>query len=150
LQDTSAAITVATCVKPTSDTQSQGIIYCSDTSSYARYRLAIVSGKLNLWTTTGTQGWHNGGVGQVRTWTDGWHHVAWTYDSATHTTNFYVDGALDFSSTTINIGAMPNAPLRFIRVGGGENNVYFDGDLDEVRIYDRALTQAEVQQDLSF
>jgi hypothetical protein len=41
-------------------------------------------------------------------------------------------------------------PLRFIRVGGGENNVYFDGDLDEVRIYDRALTQAEVQQDLSF
>jgi hypothetical protein len=149
LQDTSNAITVAAWVKPASDVRSQ-VICCSDTSSYARYRLNIQAGKLNLYVTTATQGWHNGGQGQVRTWTDGWHHIAWTYDSASHTTKFYVDGALDFSSTTISSGAMPNAPLKWCRVGGNENSSYFDGDLDEVRIYDRALTQAEIAQDLSF
>jgi hypothetical protein len=146
LRNTSTAITVAAWVKPTSDTKDNLVIHCSDTSSYARYRWSIVAGRLNLWTTTGTQGWHSGGYGQVRTWTDGWHHIAWTYDSATHATKFYVDGALDFSSTTINIGAMPTAPLRFVRIGGNENNKYFDGDLDEVKIYNRALAQNEVQQ----
>jgi hypothetical protein len=80
-------------------------------------------------------------------WDGRWHHVAGTYDGATM--SLYLDGAL-VGSTPMTSG---------IRYGGFLNGDYlgighpvnlcsqmtqFTGDIDEVRIYSRALTASEV------
>jgi hypothetical protein len=74
-----------------------------------------------------------------------WSHLAATYDGAN--LRLYVNGALAATTAiTGNIAATAN-PLR---IGGnavwGE---YFSGLIDEVRVYNRALTQAEVQTDMN-
>lgn len=74
-----------------------------------------------------------------------WSHLAATYDG--NTLRFYVNGALANSaplagSITVSTGAL--------RIGGnafwGE---YFNGSIDEVRIYNRALVQSEIQSDMN-
>jgi hypothetical protein len=69
----------------------------------------------------------------------GWHHLAYTYDGTTH--RLYVDGAQrDTSTVAPNTGAAAN-----VRMGSNfDGSEPFTGVLDEVRIYNRALTAAEV------
>ena len=74
-----------------------------------------------------------------------WTHLAVTYDGATIA--LYVNGALAGSRSMSGPIATSAAPLR---IGGnavwGE---YFSGLIDEVRIYNRALSPAEIQADMS-
>jgi len=78
-----------------------------------------------------------------------WHHVAVTYDGSRWASGVkvYVDGepwkleiALDDQNTPIP--DTRRAPLRIGGGGGPENR--FRGRIDEVRVYDRALSPAEV------
>lgn len=74
-----------------------------------------------------------------------WTHLAATYDGAT--LRLYVNGS-QVKSRSFS-GAMPNSagPLR---IGG--NSVwgeYFNGLIDEVRIYNRALSAADIQADMN-
>jgi hypothetical protein len=72
--------------------------------------------------------------------TSGWHLVTGTYDGAT--ARLYVDGTLVASET---FTAPPNTsfPLYIGRYyGAGGYN--WSGGIDEVRLYNRALTAAEV------
>ena len=73
----------------------------------------------------------------------GWHHVAGVYDGTDLL--LFVDGVLDAITAVGSIAIDTTADLRI-----GENyalgNSYFAGTLDEVRIYDRALSDAEVMQ----
>jgi len=83
------------------------------------------------------------GVAQVplNTWT----HLAMTYDTAT--VRLYVNGTLVRSSATT--GALLTS-TGALRIGG--NSVwgeFFQGMIDEVRVYNRALTQAEIQTDMA-
>lgn len=70
-----------------------------------------------------------------------WHHFALTRDAATSTYAFYADGTL--LGTRTDSRAIPDttAPLT---IGQAEGLGYFDGRLDEVRIYDLALSAAQV------
>ncbi len=72
----------------------------------------------------------------------GWHHVAITYDGTKITA--YVDGANRGSyATTTNI--MRDSVRRYIGTGGpGNNGHIFLGSIDEVRLYNRAITDLEV------
>ena len=74
-----------------------------------------------------------------------WSHVAATYDGTS--LRFYLNGALVTTKTTS--GAMPNT-TNPLRIGGnavwGE---YFSGLIDEVRIYNRALNEAELKADMN-
>jgi hypothetical protein len=77
--------------------------------------------------------------------TNTWTHVAATFDGVAM--RFYVNGALvrtvNVSGNIIN-GAGP------LRIGGNAPwGEYFAGQIDDVRIYNRALTQAEIQSDMS-
>ena len=75
-----------------------------------------------------------------------WYHVVLTFD--TSNANFYIDGSLDntveddfnipddLNPTATSIGA-------WLGDGGGR---YFCGAIDEVRIYNQALSDAEVRQ----
>src|SRR2546427_4356918 len=77
----------------------------------------------------------------VNTWT----HLAGTYDGTT--VRLYVNGAQVASQAGSGAIATASGGLRVggNSVGGGD----FPGRLDEVRIYNRALTAAEIQADMN-
>jgi hypothetical protein len=69
-----------------------------------------------------------------------WYHLVWRYDLATGTQAIYIDGQLD----RITSGRAPfqgTGTLFMGRWGGGN---YFNGRIDDVRIYDRALSAADI------
>jgi hypothetical protein len=72
-----------------------------------------------------------------------WHHVAGVYDGTQK--RLYVDGNLDVSSNST--GNIDNSSYN---VNIGENaqatGRYWDGLIDDVRVYTRALTHEEIQQ----
>jgi hypothetical protein len=77
----------------------------------------------------------------VNTWT----HIATTYDGANM--RFYVNGTQVGQRAQTGAVFASTSPLR---IGG--NTIWgehFAGDIDEVRIYNRALTAAEVQGDMN-
>jgi hypothetical protein len=77
---------------------------------------------------------------------DGWTHVAWTVDSSQQVC-IYVNGIL---SVTGEISIAPTSHDRALMFGkgafSGAGSHPFNGLIDEVRIYDRALSDAEVKQ----
>jgi fibronectin type 3 domain-containing protein len=73
-----------------------------------------------------------------------WQFVAGTYDGST--ARIYVDGALAASATfTASIG---NSNTWRIGSYGSPATGFFDGRIDNVRIYDRALSAGEIQTDM--
>ncbi|VXC62724.1 MULTISPECIES: LamG-like jellyroll fold domain-containing protein [Chryseobacterium] len=90
-----------------------------------------------------------GGINGNITLNDGnWHHIAVTYDNALLGNRYklYVDGNLDVQgdiSTLTNTVALTNMIIgrRLVASYGG----FFNGSIDEVRIWDKALTPAEIQ-----
>ena len=76
-----------------------------------------------------------------------WHHVAIVSDGST--LRAYLNGAPIGSTYNVALGSYSGS----IQVGAwiyGTNNVdFFNGTIDEVRIYNRALTQTEIQTDMN-
>lgn len=70
-----------------------------------------------------------------------WYFVATTFDGSN--TNFYINGTLVASSYLNVTIASDNLPL-IIGADFPGATEYFNGVIDEVRIYDRALTQADI------
>jgi hypothetical protein len=70
-----------------------------------------------------------------------WNHWVFTKNVDTGTMKIYLNGALWLSGTgkTSPIGTVAN-----VRLGSGLNNSYYEGALDDVRIYDYALSDAAV------
>ncbi|WP_274475838.1 LamG-like jellyroll fold domain-containing protein [Mangrovimonas aestuarii] len=76
-----------------------------------------------------------------------WHHVAVTFDPSGNTMSLYVDGVLDTAGimSSVNSGITTN-----VRIGKRIDNASpFQGSIDEVRIWDVARTQAEIQADMN-
>jgi hypothetical protein len=71
-----------------------------------------------------------------------WQHVVFTFDGTTGRT--YLDGTL-VSEGAWSFGYPAEAPIQFGCTSTGGGNP-FNGALDEVRLYDRALSAAEVLQ----
>jgi hypothetical protein len=74
-----------------------------------------------------------------------YYHVACAWDGTT--ARLYVDGALIASSSQLVTPVGNTAPLTVGQFGGDTDRL--DGVIDEVRIYGRALSQAEIQSDMS-
>jgi chitodextrinase len=78
-----------------------------------------------------------------------WYHVAGVYDAAARTLNIYVNGVLD---NGVLIGTVPasqyNAP-QSVNIGRRTGGYYFNGTIDELRLYNRSLTQSEIQADMN-
>jgi hypothetical protein len=72
-------------------------------------------------------------------------HVACVWNGAT--VQLYVNGVLNASAAQSLTPAVNASPLYIGQFGGNADRL--DGIVDEVRIYNRALTQAEVQSDLN-
>ncbi len=76
----------------------------------------------------------------------GWHHVAMTYKRPTLT--LYVDGVVAGTATTdinttYNLGAVPGETGIYLGTDNGPGDS-LRADMDEVRIYTRALSAAEI------
>ena len=76
--------------------------------------------------------------------TDAWSHVAVTYDAAT--LRLYVNGSQVSSKAFTSPMPTSSGPLR-IGGNGVWSNEFFKGLIDEVRVYNRALSASEVQTD---
>jgi chitodextrinase len=74
-----------------------------------------------------------------------WAHLAFTYDG--QTLRLYENGALVSSLAWSGSIPLSNGALRI--GGNGQKGEYFAGLIDEVRVYDRALSAAEIQGDMS-
>jgi hypothetical protein len=75
---------------------------------------------------------------------DKWHHVAYVYDQIS-TVSLYIDGVLDSWQTSTTTWNWPAAPMEL----GLSHDAYwraYDGFLDDVRVYNRKLTDTEVAQ----
>ncbi|HEU5053753.1 MAG TPA: LamG domain-containing protein [Hanamia sp.] len=90
---------------------------------------------------SGTQA---GALSDTRVATGKWYHVAFTYDGLT--AKMYIDGKLE-NSQEKRVSMTDNSNDLFI--GKHENPpypYYFNGILDELRIYNRALSAYEINQ----
>ena len=87
------------------------------------------------------------GAGDLR---DGkWHLIVGTLDRDAAQVRMYVDGVLQDSESAAGIGAIDDSssPLEFgrlFRQGWASPDYYFKGLVDEVQIYNRALTGSEI------
>ena len=80
-----------------------------------------------------------------------WYHVAGVYDAAARTLDIYVNGVRDNGAL---IGTIPASQLNStvnVNIGRrtGNHGYYFNGVIDNVRLYNRPLTQAEIQTDMN-
>ncbi|MFC1788117.1 LamG-like jellyroll fold domain-containing protein [Patescibacteria group bacterium] len=100
--------------------------------------MAIIHGNGAMGIYTPASGWKlsTAGIVPAETWT----HVAWVYDSGT--LDFYVNGNLD-SSTSVSISDRTSDTMK---IGRWHNTSYaYDGLIDEVHYYNRALLGTEIQ-----
>jgi Concanavalin A-like lectin/glucanases superfamily len=78
-----------------------------------------------------------------------WHHVAFTRDATTGVVQVYVDGVLQATGAgdtgVINSAySIIGAQTDLTSGGGPDGHTYFNGQLDEVRIYDQVLGATEI------
>jgi hypothetical protein len=76
----------------------------------------------------------------------GWRHVAMTFDDATRDLSVYLDGELLGTMTANGPIEYDNSPDTYIgRAGDGFSGFDFNGQLDDTRIYSRALGAIEIE-----
>jgi hypothetical protein len=80
-----------------------------------------------------------------------WHHLAVVYDktqAGSSAVNLYIDGVLQTATsrpyTLTNTNSFGSNPLYFFSRGGTQE--YTAGEMDDLRLYNRALSATEVQQ----
>ena len=74
-----------------------------------------------------------------------WHHVLGVFDDTADTMDVYIDGVQGVAGTGKT--GTPENNAQNVRIGYGNvgaNSVYFPGKIDDVRIYNRALSKAEI------
>ncbi|WP_330444512.1 fibronectin type III domain-containing protein [Flavobacterium sp. C4GT6] len=77
-----------------------------------------------------------------------WHHVAVVYDpTATNKVKLYVDGVLDVEGN-LTVSVFTGSATD-VRIGGRiDSSNYYEGAIDEVRIWNVARTQTEIQANM--
>lgn len=73
-----------------------------------------------------------------------WQHIAGSFNATSNTLKLYVDGS-EVKSMTIDQGIEYSTGDGFT-IGSMQGGRYFDGVIDEVRVYDSALTDEEISQ----
>ncbi len=108
------------------------------------------SGNYLNWHQTTDYGFHwsdpNNGrlVGVTALQTNRWYDVAIVRNDATKTVSMYLDGNLETSRTYYG-NVLPVQQTRMLGVAAGFPGTSFGGSIDEVAIYDRALTPGQLR-----
>ncbi|MFZ4600640.1 MAG: LamG-like jellyroll fold domain-containing protein, partial [Terrimicrobiaceae bacterium] len=82
--------------------------------------------------------------------TNVWAHYVLTYDASTKLWRYFLNAASEANGTNTTARQMNGNTVPLLIgaewLGDGNKRYFFDGDMDAVRIYNRALTSAEVGQ----
>jgi hypothetical protein len=83
----------------------------------------------------------------ARIYDNEWHHVAFTYNAAAGADNLrlYVDGELNATATATGQLLQGRKPLMIGPAATRIMGSYFTGQLDDLRLWDRALTATEIR-----
>jgi hypothetical protein len=141
--DLTAGMTIEAWVNPTSGTGWRSVVMKEDANglAYALYSANNASRPAGFVHTNVDQGLNGTSAVPLNTWT----HLAMTYDGAT--LRMFVNG-VQVSSTAMTGSVIATAGA--LRIGGNaEWGEYYRGAIDELRIYNRALTAAEIQTDMT-
>lgn len=144
----------------TNDYVSVGNILTASYTKEAWINVTTTGAGNNIVSSGGHAFWAPSGTGQLSAGHDGtwqyvqdptplvagtWYHVAVTYDAATTTMRLYKDGVLVSSNTAVP----PYVGTNLVNIGAYEGLATFFGSMDEVRIWNRALCQEEIQHNMS-
>jgi hypothetical protein len=143
-----SSITIETWIKMnqlTADWNWEGIVTKGKTS----WRLQVTARAKTVYFAATGVGPHDDLYGSRNIYDGQWHHVTGVYDG----TNMflYVDGTLDVSQPATGSISQNSSPVcigaNAIPGVGLEPEYFFNGLIDEVSIYNRALTASEIQAD---
>jgi hypothetical protein len=120
--------------------QSGGRIY---ETTYLNGGIGMINGQMQNWYYNGpyhcNTPYFNAGALQT------WHSLVYICDASIGQARVYLDGEMIVE----NMGDPYNAPQNwqnaFMRFGRGAQNEYFNGKIDDIAIYNRALTPQEIQ-----
>lgn len=144
--NSNSSISISAWIKADSLT-SYGLIVGKDTTNRS-YSLAVNPGATDrLWVfMEGVSGYQQGGSSIILPRalnTGAWEHIVFTYDQANQRMKAYLNGVL--TNNIAASGAMTTTSGS-LQIGAGTGGFsYFDGIIDEVRIYDRAISDNEVR-----
>lgn len=78
--------------------------------------------------------------------TDGnWHHLVGVINMTDRKMSMYVDGTIENTINLVNTAVTTTEVLQIGRFTSTQPE-YFDGDIDDIKIYSRALSESEVEQ----
>ena len=84
--------------------------------------------------------------------TNTWYHIAGVYDATARTLNIYVNGVLDngvLSGTVPAAQTDANVNVNIAQRTGIPGTFNFQGRIDEVHVFNRALSASEIQNDMN-
>jgi len=93
-------------------------------------------------TSTGTTGSRNNDLAMPTVSTGSWHHLAFVHSDSGDDKEIWYDGEL-YSSTSTSVD-MLTSDRDGARIGYPCDGTYYDGLIDDVRLYSRALSQTEI------
>jgi murein DD-endopeptidase MepM/ murein hydrolase activator NlpD len=137
------AMTVEAWVKINTDTPPQGwSVVNKDNPSPGPFDLRLLSGDV-LDFGVHSAGFWQGALSAPNSYVPGvFFHVAGTFDASTGVFCSYINGAATCENTSGTLPFLGNT----LKIGGDVYNVtYIDGIIDEVSLYNRALTASEIQ-----
>ena len=136
---------------------SQGYIISYDRSEFWRLSVGGDSNNGKLFFATMDSQGSADQYSQVSVSNNVWQHIAVSYDSNSSTKYFYINGSLD--SSHVVHGNRPLGSKNLTRYGtigttnedtsynnGGTRGGFFQGEIDDLRLYDRKLFASEVTQ----
>ncbi len=113
---------------------------------YMLGHLGSSQGDIGIKVFNGTAIFSAGSVAATRFPVGTWNHIVGTYDGVS-TLKVYVNGVLVDTQTSPGFGTLNSANAVTKGIGIGDNPLSsspFNGTLDDVRIYNRALSQSEI------
>jgi hypothetical protein len=139
-----SAITVEAWVKPTGNYTAQNTVYGKNYQTSTWFGI-FIGGRL-LFVPRGSNVAFFGRSSNLIP-ANVWTHIAGTYDGTT--TSLYINGVLDTSTTAITGAIGTNTDSLFIGAdrSGATVNQFFNGSIDEVRVWGVARSAAEIARD---
>jgi PKD repeat protein len=123
--------------------QSRMILDKTTTGLPTNYFFALTGDEIEFGFNTG--GWRSHITNGVNIQLNTWYHVAAVYNNAANTVRIYVNGAQVLAATETGSLTINNETLR---IGIGYAGEAFNGMIDDVRVYQRALTTRDIQRDM--
>lgn len=142
--DISNAISMEAWIYPTGSSCSGNIV-----GKATSYFLYCDTGILN-YAMGGAGSWSGVSTG-IKIPTNGWHHIALTRAASTATAKIYFNGNLLYTGTADGAGtaALTNSAFLFNIGARNGSATFFTGNIDEVRLYNTEISEAQIKSDMN-